>query len=440
MKVSISSKFILRAQPPFFYRIIDKKTGKEWPISKELYHFILKHNGKSLPEGWEGNVIGKLINKGVLCKSKETEKQDYKILKPYNIVFPLELAVIHFTNKCNLNCLHCYFKDIKTEEKLSFNELKVVIKQLVKMNVYKFLITGGEPLVRREILKLCRLLTKYNVLFSINTNGTLLTEKMLNNLYESGLRRIKISLDGITPEAHDTLRNQKGVWKQVMKNLKVVKRFKEDGKLYWVSISSMLTKLNKDEIFKLFDFLVNDLKPDEWILERPLFSGSAKLHWNRISLSQNESFKIINALLTKIEKLQPKYPSRIYLDTFYDWYNPKETANCYKFLSLPQFCREHSNYLFIDANGDIVLCPCMPLDDEILGKIGNVREEAIASLWKRVVQKRQFYAKKLKKCLKCKYLSICGSGCRVRALKTTGSSLGCDLLLRRWLHLHEKGK
>ena len=438
-RIFISSRYLLRSQPPFFYRLIDRKTGKEWNISKSLYKFIINHHLKPLPKNNDERVIiENLIKKRVFYLSEHGKKIRYQVIKPYKISFPLELAVIHFTNNCNLNCLHCYFKSIKAEEDLKIEEIESIIKKLVKMNVYKFLITGGEPLMRKDIFKLCRILSRYKVLFSINTNGTLLDRRMLKLLYRCGLRRVKVSLDGISPETHDTLRNKKGVWKVVMRNLKYLKKFREEKKLHWISISTMLTKLNKDEIFEFFDFIVNDLRPDEWILERPLFSGSAKEFWDKIYLPPEDSYEIITKLLKKINEVRPKYPSRIYLDNFYDWYNPKDTASRYAFITLPQFCREHANYLFIAANGDVVLCPCSSPKDENLGKIGNVREERLETLWNKVVKKRLLLSKKLKTCFTCKYLRICGSGCRVRAFQTSNSSLGCDLVVRRLLEIQEK--
>lgn len=142
-RIFISPRYLLRSQPPFFYRVIDRKTGKEWNISKMLYNFIVDHYSRPLPKNDEKIVVENLIKKGVFYFSTRGKEVKYQVIKPYKISFPLELAVIHFTNKCNLNCLHCYFKSIKTEEELKIEEIKSVIEKLVEMNVYKFLITGG---------------------------------------------------------------------------------------------------------------------------------------------------------------------------------------------------------------------------------------------------------------------------------------------------------
>jgi MoaA/NifB/PqqE/SkfB family radical SAM enzyme len=142
-----------------------------------LYNFIVDHYSRPLPKNDEKIVVENLIKKGVFYFSTRGKEVKYQVIKPYKISFPLELAVIHFTNKCNLNCLHCYFKSIKTEEELKIEEIKSVIEKLVEMNVYKFLITGGEPLIRKDIFKICRTLANYKVLFSINTNGTLLNRR-----------------------------------------------------------------------------------------------------------------------------------------------------------------------------------------------------------------------------------------------------------------------
>jgi radical SAM protein with 4Fe4S-binding SPASM domain len=196
----------------------------------------------------------------------------------------------------------------------------------------------------------------------------------------------------------------------------------------------------RNEVFKLFKFLIEELKPDEWVLERPLYSGNAKNFWDRLELSDNESFEIISRILKIIKETEPDRPSRIYLDNFVDWYNPLETSNRYRFLYLPQFCREHSNYFFIAANGDVVLCPCAPIDDNYLGRVGNVVKDDIPTLWRKISKRRRYLSNKLKKCIKCKYLRICGSGCRIRAIQTTRDAFGCDTVLKKWLWFYEKDK
>ena len=114
---------------------------------------------------------------------------------------------ISVTDRCNLRCVYCMPEQgvelMKHEEILSFDEIVHVAKVAVNMGVDKIRITGGEPLVRRGIVKLVERIAKIDGLkdLGMTTNGIVLDE-FAQPLADAGLHRVNISLDTLNPEKY----------------------------------------------------------------------------------------------------------------------------------------------------------------------------------------------------------------------------------------------
>jgi GTP 3',8-cyclase len=112
---------------------------------------------------------------------------------------------ISVTDRCNLRCTYCMpeegIKLFRHEEILTFSEIAGFTKVAVGGGVTKVRITGGEPLVRKGISALVRMISDINGIedLSMTTNGTLLKQYAVE-LKDSGLQRVNISLDTIDPE------------------------------------------------------------------------------------------------------------------------------------------------------------------------------------------------------------------------------------------------
>lgn len=118
---------------------------------------------------------------------------------------------ISVTDRCNLRCRYCMPEDgvclMDHSEILSFEEITEVVRVAVALGIDKFRITGGEPLVRKDILTLVSQIASVEGVkdLSMTTNGIFL-EEMAKPLKEAGLKRLNISLDTLDPEkfAHIT--------------------------------------------------------------------------------------------------------------------------------------------------------------------------------------------------------------------------------------------
>src|SRR5258708_29280254 len=117
---------------------------------------------------------------------------------------PLRDLRISVTDRCNFRCVYCMPKEtfgrdyefLPRNELLSFEEIERVARVAVGLGVTKVRITGGEPLVRREVERLVEMLTALPVELTLTTNGTLLAGKA-QALASAGLERITVSLDSL---------------------------------------------------------------------------------------------------------------------------------------------------------------------------------------------------------------------------------------------------
>ncbi len=116
---------------------------------------------------------------------------------------------LSLTDRCNLRCMYCVTEEEKNgclgklahDELLTYEELLRVVRVAVEMGISKLRLTGGEPLVRRDIMRFIRRLADIDRLddIRITTNGVLL-ERFAKGLVEAGVTKVNISLDSLRPE------------------------------------------------------------------------------------------------------------------------------------------------------------------------------------------------------------------------------------------------
>jgi cyclic pyranopterin phosphate synthase len=117
---------------------------------------------------------------------------------------PLRDLRISVTDRCNFRCVYCMprevfghdYRFLDRRELLSFEEIARVARVFVDMGVRKLRITGGEPLVRRELERLIAMLAELDVDLTLTTNGSLLPQKA-TELAAAGLKRVTVSLDSL---------------------------------------------------------------------------------------------------------------------------------------------------------------------------------------------------------------------------------------------------
>jgi radical SAM protein with 4Fe4S-binding SPASM domain len=142
---------------------------------------------------------------------------------PQRWLYPL-FVVWNFTNKCDLNCKHCYQSsgsgagngEMSLDQKLHF------IDQCGRNYVPMIALAGGEPTLSRHLEPVLARCKKYGIHTSLATHGGLLTPERCKRLSGCGLRYVEISLDSIHPDKHDQFRGVHGMWKQSVQGIQNV--------------------------------------------------------------------------------------------------------------------------------------------------------------------------------------------------------------------------
>ena len=141
---------------------------------------------------------------------------------------------ISVTDRCNFRCSYCMPKEIydsnykffKKSEILSFEEIIRVTKILASFGMKKVRLTGGEPLLRKNIHLLVSELKKIKEIqdISMTTNGVLLSEKRAELLKDSGLNRITFSLDSLNDKRFQVISGSKYSSKDVLEGIENAKK------------------------------------------------------------------------------------------------------------------------------------------------------------------------------------------------------------------------
>ena len=142
--------------------------------------------------------------------------------KPY-------LIALNLTKRCNLKCDHCYLdattKSAGGDDELSTEECYKLIDQIAQVNKGCLLvITGGEPLVRPDILDIARHAVKLGFMVVFGTNGMLIDDRMAKDLVEIGVMGMGISIDSLDPQKHNRFRGVPGAWEAALAGIEACKR------------------------------------------------------------------------------------------------------------------------------------------------------------------------------------------------------------------------
>jgi cyclic pyranopterin phosphate synthase len=167
---------------------------------------------------------------------------------------PLRSLRISVTDRCNLRCAYCMPEEdyvwLPNAQILSFEELSELVDRFIAVGVNKVRLTGGEPLLRRDLPELVKLLAKKPLTdLALTTNGVLL-EGQAAALADAGLHRVTVSLDTLKAARFVALTRRDALTKVVRGIEAASARFPNGLKLDAVVIKG----LNDDELEQLLDF------------------------------------------------------------------------------------------------------------------------------------------------------------------------------------------
>lgn len=149
---------------------------------------------------------------------------DRKIDLPEGVP-PLSSYYVYLTGGCNLACKHCYITPTfmpngGTGGHLDFELFKLAIEEGLPLGLQSVKLTGGEPLLHPDFIRIVDLIRENELNLTIETNGTLITPELANYLkWNSTLSHISVSLDGATRETHDAFRGVKGSFQKAYQGI-----------------------------------------------------------------------------------------------------------------------------------------------------------------------------------------------------------------------------
>lgn len=305
------------------------------------------------------------------------------------------------TRRCNLNCIHCQI-DKSTYQEPALNRLKKLIQELSLLQVGKLKITGGEPLLYKNIQDIISYATENGLEIDITSNGTLINEKVAKDLKKCGVDSVSISLNGHSETIHDKIQGEFHAFERSLNGIQALKKHEID-----VDVNSIVCKINYEYLDNMIDF-VHDLSVRSLNLIGLFWKGKAAINRTSLELNQKEIEHCYRVVQQK----------RQFLSSF-----PIRTTRLF---AKPPFqeCPAGESVIGIDYEG--YLHPCLNLTT---GNSFDLNKLSIASAYssrefKGIVKKIQSLACKDMNCT----MKECGKGCRRAALDFSEDVLSSDPL------------
>lgn len=322
------------------------------------------------------------------------------------------VAVYNCTAKCNLNCRHCYsFQQQSHNTELSTQQAKELLTQLKQVNCPVVLFSGGEPLLRTDILELIQQAKRLNLRAVLSTNGTLIDKSTAKQLKQTGLSYAGISIDG-TEEYHNKFRCSEDAFQMAIEGIKNCVSLQLKA-----GIRFTITKDNFQQIQYIFE-LAQSLGVRRICFYHLVNTPKASQQKMRPAKEQTSQ-----AVDTIIENTR-KYVSKGILDEVLTVANHADGAYLlYKMENEQHSYYEQARSLLqlksANANGKGITCinwDGTVFIDQFTRNLplGNIIEQPFEQIWYNnenpilaKLRERDFYPDK--RCLNCRFTEICRS-------------------------------
>lgn len=318
---------------------------------------------------------------------------------------------IDVTSKCNLRCKHCRVNEIGYD--MTLDEIEEVFNKLTDFKPRGVFISGGEPLIRDDIVEIVKKSKKLAPVTILNTNSLLLTENKLKELIDSGLNYIQVSVDGIE-EQHDYIRG-KGTYKKTIEKMKLINEYSDQIKLH---ISSVVSQKNIDYMEEFARQILEIEKINVQILGFKRFIPNNVLK-DTAALGKDG----LKKLYKNLELLQKKYNEKTTIVSdmpMKNVFNEKRAIEVMKKYNLSCVgCSAGVNGISIRNDGTVTPCTLLYIS------CGNILKQNLKEILQNADMVKIKNRELKGKCGKCQYKLICG-GCRAAAYQISGDFLEED--------------
>ena len=227
---------------------------------------------------------------------------------------PLRDLRISVTDRCNFRCTYCMprehfgndYQFLAKEKILTYEEITTIVSSLLPLGIEKIRLTGGEPLMRRNVSELVRQIRALDsrIDIAITTNGILL-EKYALQLKEAGLSRVTVSLDALENEVFQALSDTTNSVGEVLQGIEFCREIGLP-----VKVNCVIQKgVNESQIIPIIDYF-NQISITPRFIE--FMDVGTTNSWNYDSVvSGDEMRKIIELEFGQLEKVESNYPGEV---------------------------------------------------------------------------------------------------------------------------------
>lgn len=276
----------------------------------------------------------------------------FRLLGRERRLYSVTLAV---TNRCTLNCWHCYNAG-RSQVDLPLDVLKRLVAELRDVGAVMITLTGGEPLLREDLEEIARLFDESFCLI-VGTAGVGLTTERARRLRGAGVFGVGVSLDSIHEEEHDRLRRSKGAFRAALDALQAAG---QNG-LYPYVVAVATRDFLKPEHFMPFLRFARE-------------AGALEVHLLEPSATGRLAGRADVLLSSAERRLIFDYQEQVAQD------DDLPILSSYAYLESPDAfgCGAGLTHLYVDGSGEVCPCQLAPLS------FGNVAREPLGTILERV--------------------------------------------------------
>jgi 12,18-didecarboxysiroheme deacetylase len=335
------------------------------------------------------------------------------------------VVVWNVTRRCNLRCIHCYAQadDQVYEDELTTAEGKSLLDDLAAFGAPVILFSGGEPLVRPDLVELADYAVRLGMRAVISTNGTLITPAIAGALREIGLSYVGISLDG-TREVNDRFRGVRGAFDRAMAGIANCQRAGIK-----VGLRFTINRMNAGEVPAIFDLLGEHGIPRVCFYHLVYAGRGSKLVHE--DLTHEDTRRVVDLIIDRTRSVHARGEAKEVLTV------DNHADGPYVYLRLlregsPRAAEVLELLKMNEGNNSGRGIGCVSWDGAVHAdqfwrhySFGNVRERPFSTIWTDLTDPLMAKLKDKKRyvtgrCAKCRWLDICAGNFRVRAEATTG--------------------
>ena len=283
--------------------------------------------------------------------------------------YPLTSLFLYLTDRCNLRCSHCWISPQFSEQRqngIPIGPLKKAIRDAKGIGLQSVKLTGGEPLLYRELDELLYFLASEKLSVTMETNGTLLDKERLVVFQETGISQMAVSLDAGSAAVHDAIRGVKGCFDRAVEGM----RFLSESGINTQIIMTLQYK-NRAEIPAVIE-LCEKYKAGSLKINHLLPAGRAK---NKFQRGENIELEELKDLYRQVAERGNGSED---FEIFFDLPVAFRTIDD---ITCGGVCEcAILNILGILADGDISICGIGQTYQEL--RMGNITRDSIRDVWR----------------------------------------------------------